>query len=58
MKEMNLCKVLLIAALLVPGPAVAHHSFGAEYDSNKPITLTGLVTKVEWMNPHSYFSWT
>jgi hypothetical protein len=55
MKEMNPCKVLLIAALLVPAPAAAHHSFGAEYDSNKPITLTGLVTKVEWMNPHSYF---
>src|ERR1700733_13019509 len=41
MKEMNLCKVLLMAALLVPAPAAAHHSFGAEYDSNKPITLTG-----------------
>ena len=34
---------------------LAHHSFGAEYDANKPITLTGVVTKVEWTNPHSYF---
>ena len=33
----------------------AHHSFGAEYDANKPITLTGVVTKIEWTNPHSYF---
>jgi hypothetical protein len=33
----------------------AHHSFAAEYDRAKPITLTGTVTKVEWMNPHVYF---
>src|SRR5258708_38991477 len=33
----------------------AHHSFGAEYDANKPITLTGVITKVEWTNPHCYF---
>jgi hypothetical protein len=33
----------------------AHHSFGAEYDANKPITLSGVITKVEWMNPHSHF---
>jgi hypothetical protein len=36
-------------------PAVAHHSFSAEYDSKKAVTLKGIVTKVDWMNPHVYF---
>jgi len=36
-------------------PARAHHSFSAEYDSKKVVTLTGTVTKFEWMNPHVYF---
>jgi Family of unknown function (DUF6152) len=36
--------------------AWAHHAFEAEYDANKPITLTGFVTKLEWVNPHAYVS--
>jgi hypothetical protein len=36
-------------------PVLAHHSFAAEFDATKPVNLTGVVTKVEWMNPHTYF---
>ena len=52
-------KLLLLATavgLLIPvTSALAHHAFAAEYDEKKPITLTGTVTKVEWMNPHVFF---
>ena len=40
--------------ILAVAPALAHHSFDAEYDSNKSATVTGIVTKVDWINPHAY----
>jgi hypothetical protein len=49
--------VFLSGILLALGavPVLAHHSFAAEYDSTKPVTLKGAVTKMEWQNPHARF---
>jgi len=51
----RLLTVLAGGLLMAVTPVLAHHSFAAEYDANKPITLSGTVTKVEWMNPHARF---
>jgi hypothetical protein len=46
---------IAVGLLLGGGATRAHHSFAAEFDATKPITLTGLVTRVEWANPHAWF---
>ena len=45
--------LLATASLVFAAPAIAHHAVGGEYDANKPVTVTGTVTKIEWVNPHS-----
>jgi hypothetical protein len=47
--------IAALGLMLASVPAMAHHSFAVEFDSAKPIKLTGAVTKIEWMNPHAYF---
>ncbi len=46
---------LAIGVIVLATPSMAHHSFSAEYDATKVTTLTGVVTKVEWTNPHVWF---
>jgi hypothetical protein len=46
---------IAVCALAGTIPLLAHHSFAAEYDANKPVKISGTVTKMEWMNPHARF---
>ncbi len=53
--SMALVLGVFVLALVASVPAIAHHAFSAEFDSEKPTTKSGLVTKVEWTNPHIWF---
>ena len=53
--KIRIFSVAAAGLTMAVAPMMAHHSFSAEYDRSKPITLKGTVTKVEWMNPHARF---
>ena len=55
MKHVGHISILLVAVFASTLPALAHHSFAAEFDSDKPVQISGAVTKVEWTNPHARF---
>jgi Family of unknown function (DUF6152) len=54
----GLLKLVVSASMLVAAglPLAAHHSFGAEFDSTKPVSLEGKVVQMEWVNPHSWLT--
>ena len=55
MKLSTLCFLIAFAITLTAvKPLAAHHSFDAEYDSKRPITVSGVVTKLDWVNPHAF----
>jgi Family of unknown function (DUF6152) len=54
MKRATFGLFVVVGFLMAGTSAWAHHSVQAEFDLNKPLTITGVVTKVEWINPHSY----
>src|SRR5213080_3749324 len=55
MKLSTVCLLIAFSVMLVAvKPLTAHHSFDAEYDSKKPITVSGIVTKLDWVNPHAF----
>jgi len=47
--------IFAVGFFVAMAPLPAHHAFSAEFDSSKPVTLEGVVTRVEWENPHVYF---
>lgn len=55
MKRASLVLWAAMGVLLLALPALSHHAFTSEFDYTKTVTFTGVVTKVDWINPHAYF---
>lgn len=54
MRIVDTLAAVALGAALLPATLRAHHSFAAEFDANQPVTLRGTVTRMEWINPHSW----
>src|SRR5438067_11974529 len=52
--RLSIVAVVMGLLVLATVPVAAHHAFSSEFDSNRPVQLTGVVTKMEWVNPHSW----
>ena len=54
MRSVVIAALLAVGVLFTTAPVTAHHAFAAEFDRDKPVTLVGKVTKIEWVNPHTW----
>jgi hypothetical protein len=54
MKKALSISLIVLGMVAAAAPVYAHHAFAAEYDSNKPVSIRGKLTKVEWVNPHGW----
>jgi hypothetical protein len=54
MKSVLMAAAFAIGVVAATAPVLAHHAFAAEFDRDKPVTLVGKVTKIEWVNPHTW----